>query len=111
MGGAYGQGIYRKHYKWNGSTWTSVSTLPYDFYYSSAVVLNNDIHILGSGGSVYNTKHCKWNGYTWESVSTLPYGFHNGSAVVLNNDIHILGGGGSGYFTNHYSYVETYIKA
>jgi hypothetical protein len=35
----------------------SVSTLPYKFYYGSAVVLNNEIHILG--GSSGSTKHYK----------------------------------------------------
>ena len=31
------------HYKWTGSSWSNVSTLPYDFYYGSAVVYNNEI--------------------------------------------------------------------
>ena len=44
-----------KHYKYDGSTWTSVSTLPYGFRHGSAVVLNNEIHILGGYDS--RTKH------------------------------------------------------
>ena len=48
-----------KHYKWDGSTWTSVSTLLYNLYYGSAVVLNREIHILGGLDSVANTKHYK----------------------------------------------------
>ena len=52
MGSDYGEGSYRtKHYKYDGSTWTNVSTLPYSFYWGSAVVLNNEIHILGGGDS------------------------------------------------------------
>ena len=79
-----------KHYKWNGSSWTSVSTLPYNV--SNAVVYNNEIHILGSGDSNHWTSHYKWNGSSWTSVSTLPYNFSSGgSAVVLNGEIHILG--------------------
>ena len=72
-----------------------ISTLPYDFSYGSAVVFNNEIHILGGG----NNNHYKWDGGTWStswhSVSTLPYDFKYGSAVVLNDEIHILGGGGT----------------
>ena len=92
----------------------SVSTLPYKFYRGSAVVLNNEIHILGGssssgGASTYYTNHYKYNGTSWESVSTLPYNFSNGSAVVLNNEIHILGSssGGSTGFTNHYKFNGT----
>ena len=74
------------------SPWSSVSTLPYEFNYGSAVVYNNEIHILG--GTVTNSnyrKHYKWNGSSWSSVSTLPYDFYQDSAVVYNNEIHILG--------------------
>ena len=92
----------------------SVSTLPYKFYQGSAVVLNNEIHILGGssssgGASTYYTNHYKFNGTSWEGVSTLPYKFMNGSAVVLNNEIHILGSssGGSTGFTNHYKFNGT----
>ena len=91
-----------KHYKYNGSSWTSVSTLPYNFYYGSAVVYNNEIHILGGSGSSGNqTKHYKYNGSSWTEVSTLPYYFNYGSAVVHNNEIHILGSYGQ---TKHYKY-------
>jgi hypothetical protein len=41
------------------------STLPYDFYEGSAVVYNNEIHILGSQASGNQTKHYKWNGNSW----------------------------------------------
>ena len=42
--------------------WSSVSTLPYDFYQGSAILLNNEIHILGSGNSSYRTSHYKISG-------------------------------------------------
>ena len=80
------------HYKFNGSTWESVSTLPYEFYVGCAVIYNNEIHILGSGYTNYDTNHYKFNGSNWESVSTLPYNFDIGSAIIYNNEIHILGG-------------------
>lgn len=71
--------------------------LPHNFNEGSVVVLNGEIHILGSqiynGSSrtYYNT-HYKWDDGTWVQVSTLPYTFAAGAAVVLNGEIHILGG-------------------
>ena len=70
--------------------YTQVSTLPYNFYLGSAVVFNNEIHILG--GYENQLAHYKFNGNSWTQVSTLPYNFYLGSAVVFNNEIHILGG-------------------
>ena len=79
--------------------------LPYNFYEGSAVVLNNEIHILGGALSGCRTNHYKFNGTSWTKVSTLPYEFYDGSAVVLNNEIHILGG--SGGDQNHYKFNGT----
>ena len=88
----------------------SVSTLPFNFYHSSAVVLNNEIHLLSSG--YYNSvnypdakKHYKWNGTTWTEVSTIPYMFMKASAVVYKNEIHLLGGPES--LTYHYKWNGT----
>ncbi len=79
------------------------STLPYSFSGGSAVVYNNEIHILGGGysSSTY-TYHYKWNGSSWSSSTSLPYSFYYGSAVVYNNEIHILGSDySSSYYTRH----------
>ena len=88
------------------AAWREVSTLPYSFYQGSAVVLDGEIHILGSniGGSY--TKHYKYSNGEWIPVSTLPYNFYAGSAVVLDGDIHILGSNssGSGNRVKHYKY-------
>ena len=97
-----GTGGSTKHYKYDGSSWTSVSTLPYKFYQSSAVVYNNELHILGGNNS--STNHYKYDGSSWTSVSTLPYNFYRGSAVVYNNEIHILGGSNGSNYTKHYKY-------
>ena len=78
------------------------STLPYEFYWSSAVIYNNEIHILGSENTSYYTKHYKYNGSTATTVSTLPYDFCYGSAVVYNNEIHIMGGDSN--TTKHYKW-------
>ena len=101
--------VGKNHYKFNGTSWTQVSTLPYYFGSGSAVVLNGEIHILGgvqygSAGD-YVKNHYKFNGTSWTQVSTLPYGFAFGSAVVLNGEIHILGGSGNG--TSHYKFNGT----
>ena len=86
----------------------NTSTLPYEFSYGWAVVLNGEIHILGNQpSSSYVTNHYKWNGTSWESVSTLPYDFSHGWAVVYNDEIHILGGDGSSNYTNHYKWNGT----
>ena len=62
--------VYTKHYKWSGTSWTSVSALPYNFYGGSAVVYNNEIHILGSADdSTRDTNHYKID--TGESILTL----------------------------------------
>ena len=110
-------GTYKEHYKWNGTSWTSVSTLPYNFRNGDAIVLNDEIHILGSinGSSVYKN-HYKWNGTSWSSVLTLPYDFYHGDAIVLNNEIHLLGTYDSSNRTKHYkfghfNFLSGYVKA
>lgn len=109
LGGGVNTTSYKKHYKWDGSSWTSVSKLPYNFFIGSAVVLNNEIHILGGNYSSYTcTYHYKFDGTSWTSVSTLPYNFYQGSAVVLDGEIHILGGSYSGsIYKNHYKFDGT----
>lgn len=85
--------------------WKWASTLPYSFNYSSAVVLDNEIHILGGqlASSLYRL-HYKYSNGSWTKVSTLPYDFYYGSAVILDNEIHILGSGHSGDYRKHYKY-------
>ena len=78
-------------------------SLLYISYDGSAVVLNHEIHIMGSSNQTgYRTKHCKYDGSSWVEVSTLPYAFPSGSAVVYNNEIHILGGSSNN--TAHYKW-------
>ena len=100
LGSSDSSSTYKYHYKYNGNTWTSVSTLPYEFHSGSAIVLNNEIHIMGSNyNSGYYKYHYKYDGNTWTRVSTLPYDFYQGCAIVYNNEIHILGSS-----TKHYKY-------
>jgi N-acetylneuraminic acid mutarotase len=95
----------RNHYKWNGTSWTSVSTLPYNFYTGCAVVFNNEIHILG-GSTDYLTKHYKWDGTKWVAVSALPYDFTYGCAVVRDNKIHIYGSTANSSVSNYIAHWE-----
>ena len=78
----------------NENLWSEVSSLPYSrsSYGYPMVVLNDEIHILGSDTS--STHHYKFNSSTseWIEVSTLPYDITGACAVVYNNEIHLLGG-------------------
>ena len=73
--------------------------LPDEFKDGSAVVYNNEIHILGGkyyDGDYYNyDKHYKFDVSTseWIEVSILPYGISSTDVVVYNNELYILGGG------------------
>lgn len=89
----------------SGYKWETAGELPHMFYRGSCVVLNNEIHIMGSDYGTHSKKHYKWDGTSWTSVSTIPYEFDYGSAVVYNDEIHILGG--SGADTKHYKWTGT----
>ena len=67
-----GSGGTTNHYKWNGSSWTSVSTLPYNFCHSSAVVLDKNIYIMGSSdSSTYKSWAKSQNFYTNVNIVSL----------------------------------------
>ena len=108
-------GIYRGndtsyskyHYKYDGTSWSKVSTLPYSFHNGCAVVYNDEIHILGSQNGSYTKYHYKYDGTSWSKVSTLPYDFYNGCAVVYHNEIHILGGYYAPEARYHYKFDGT----
>ena len=94
-----GSSSAKVHYKWDGSSWVEVGTLPVNHYgVAKAVVYNNEIHLVGtpSPGSYYD--HYKWDGTSWTKVSTVPIQTNNGSAIVYNDEIHILVG------NNHYKW-------
>lgn len=58
MGTGYSSSLYTRHYKYNStSLWTYTTILPYNFYFGSAVVYNNDIHILGGNATSPFTQH------------------------------------------------------
>lgn len=101
----------KKFYKWDGTSWINMGTLPHGYGDGNIVALNNEIHILGSYDYGKETRHYKWDGTSWTSVSTLPYAFEYGGAVVYNNEIHILGryntSSTDAYSTSHYKWNGT----
>ena len=86
-------GIARQaHYKWDGTSWTEVSTLPINFSNGGCVIYNNEIHILGGTENKAYGCHYKWDGSSWIFVSYAPYPIYEANGVVYKNEIHICGG-------------------
>ena len=111
LGGGKSEGLYAWKKNSIGSEAKeaneSISTIPFNFSGGSAVVLNGEIHVLGTSDGSNNTQHYKWNGSSWTKASTLPYKFYYGAAVILNGEIHIFGGTGASYNKNHYKWNGT----
>lgn len=78
--------------------------LPYQFVNGSAVVYNNEIHIMGGSNGQTGKNHFVYNGETWRQAEELPYNFSYGSAVIHNNAIHILGSMSVNYAKKHFSF-------
>ena len=88
------------------------NNIPYDFYYSSAVSIGNNIYLLG--GSISGTNNYKYN-ITTDSYSKnkdIPNNFYYSSAAVsIGNNIYLLGG--NGLSTGNYKYditTDTYTR-
>ena len=82
------------------------SETPYNPYYSSVVLYNDEIHLLGGQGDTDG--HYIITEYGYEQLDNLPITFSNHTcahAVVYDNKIHILGTNtSSSYYTKHYSW-------
>lgn len=69
-------------------------TLPYDFVGMTAVIYNNEIHVIGgnnaSSGNV--SYHIKWNGTQWVTASTLPFAYVDGRAIVFDGELCVING-------------------
>lgn len=90
--------------------WENIGmSLPVTQQYGCAVVLNDEIHVLGGNNSSTYTRHTKWDATNsnWVTVSTLPYQFRSGCAIVLNDEIHILGSYQTSNKTEHYKWNGT----
>lgn len=120
-GTGYGDYLYasNKHYKWDGSStdtlgepdWQELSDLPIgissDTY--SAVVYNNEIHLIGGTATEipadpndlveFTSNHYKYNAEDgWEQVNDQSsiYNAAGMGLVVYNNTLHLLGGFNNG---------------
>lgn len=86
--------------------WKEVSTLPYSFRGGSAVVIDDNIHIMGGTGTDAYYKHYTYNKIDkqWIQQSDLPMPLRSGSAVTIGNSIHIFGSSAtsSSGSTNYY---------
>ena len=80
------------HYKWNGSSWVSVSTLPIQLRSNSICVYENKIHIIGGIGTEYTQKHYAWDGSSWNEETQFPRTTFadNGILIVYNGVLHAL---------------------
>ena len=118
LGGLNGSSRIR-HYKFNGSRWVSVSTLPYEFsnnIFVYAVVYRNKIHIFGKyiwerssdEGFQESSPHYKWNGLTWEKLEDLPLELSRHPILVYDDKIHFFGLGTANGHIDSCSPIEDY---
>lgn len=91
------------NYFYDGTKWyKGKNGLPEWGQYSSFVMFNNELHMLGgSKNAVANNHHWKWNLTKWDSEIALPYNADMVTPVVFNGELHILGGRW-GAQTKHY---------
>ena len=86
--------VYTYHYKWNGSSWVYVGTLPYNFgttgFGGGAAVIDGELHIFG-GNNLNTTMHYKWDGYSWTELRDLPAPTYGGAWGVIDGHLHIIG--------------------
>ena len=71
------------HYKFDGTSWTYISSLPINNNYSCGVIYRGEIHIF------FNTRHYKFDGTSWTSVSTHD-NFGQSYPVVYNDKIYVF---------------------
>lgn len=100
--GGYDSANYKKHYKFNGTNWVSVGTLPVQVNNDYAVVCNDDLYIIGYPSGSSTRYLYKYNGSSWSNMGSLPFILYEGVVVVLNNYIHIIQK--NGIADGHYRY-------
>lgn len=92
------------HYKYNGTNWIKVGTIPFVTITSyPAVVFNGEIHTFFFNNWI--DEHWKYNGTSWTKVGSAPFQPSKSFMFVLNGEIHLFGGTyGEKY---HYTYNGT----
>lgn len=66
-----GQELNKRHYAFNGDTFDEKEKTPYPFYYGSACVFKNRIHIFGAYLPDYQTQHWSYGEKTKDIWSTI----------------------------------------
>lgn len=89
-----------KHYKWNGSSWSFVETVPFEFASRTRVIkFDNEVHCIGASSKL----HYKWDGTTWTNFSeSLPCTTYGHSAVNYGGELHLFNPYGDS--TAHYKW-------
>ena len=90
----------KNHYKYDGSTWKSVSILPYNLTYGSAIVFNDEIQILG-GNDTVRDKRYKFSDSAWTELPILPLELNEGIACTLDRSIYV------GKYSNFFEIQKT----
>ncbi|MBI2440742.1 MAG: VCBS repeat-containing protein [Lentisphaerae bacterium] len=105
-----GGGLRNNVYRFDGTTWTEVSSMPLGYNHAMGVgVLGSYLYTVGgyNGGSGYTTNVYRFDGTTWTSVAGLPSGRSSHGVATLGNYLYAVGGGDSSVRTNVYRYNGT----
>lgn len=82
------------HYRWDGSSWTKVSLIPYFAYYKTGgVVYKGNIHLFGTlySDGDYTKQHYVWDGTSWSKSISVPYAPCNINVTeVYNEEIYTI---------------------
>lgn len=103
-----GQGNTKKHYSWDGTTWTEESELPYNCTDTGIAVYKDRIHILGTTSDGYGGYACHyaWDGTSWTQLTNIPIYFYGKNRVtVYNNKIYMVSSGFGSYDQFRYIYT------
>jgi hypothetical protein len=119
--GSSTSGCCKYHYKYDGTSWSIVSNLPFDFYristqnQRSIIVYENEIHLFGGNSIANATKHYKFDGTSWSSVSTLPAGGFSATSdniawVDDENNLRIMiTRQETNNYVSYYYYADVYV--
>lgn len=88
--------------EYDGSSWKTLSPLPYSFYGGGVVVYNNCLHLLGGYGDY--TAFYKWDGSSWTKLTNLPAYLEEGTATVYNGEIHYISTTSDATYYPHYAW-------
>lgn len=80
-----GSNTYYNHFYVNdGSSWTQLSNLPGNAYFTRLIFFNNKLHIF------WLKNHYEWDGSSWTQLGSLPFSTGQTSLLIYNNELHII---------------------